>query len=349
MNFPARRLQGPKIVLTHPVFAAVRERLAAVGTVDMNPQAEPWPRDELLARLADADAMLAFMTDHVDMALLQAAPRLAIVGCALKGFDNIDVAACTRAGVWVSIVPDLLTAPTAELAIGLAIALGRQVLAGDAHVRAGGHRGWRPSFYGAGLAGAEVAVIGLGAVGKAIVTRLAGFGCARIHGIDPEPRWPALQGLPLDEALARADLVFIAVPLTPPTLHLLDASRLRRCKPGQLIVNVGRGAVVHEEAIADALASGHLGGYAADVFAFEDWAQPQRPVAVPERLRRSAKCLLTPHLGSAVGAVRLEIEHRAADNLIAALNGRVPPDAINQPVIQPVNQPMNQPLDAAAR
>lgn len=321
----------PKIVLTHPVHDAVHSRLQAVGHVLMNPQTEPWPRAQLLQQLVDADAMMGFMTDHVDATLLRAAPRLAIVACALKGFDNYDVAACTEAGVWVSIVPDLLTEPTAELAIGLAIGLARHVRAGDALVREGGFQGWRPQLYGSGLAGAEVAVLGLGAVGQAIVARLQGFGCACIHGIDPQPRLPELQQLTLEAALARADHVFVAAPLTPQSLHLLNARSLAHSKPGQFIVNVGRGAVVDEEAIADALDEGRIAGYAADVFAFEDWALPERPHAVPERLRTSPRTLLTPHLGSAVSRVRLAIEHRAADNIIAVLQGQAPADAINRP------------------
>lgn len=321
----------PKIVLTHPVHDAVRARLEAVGQVVMNPDVEPWPRDQLLQHLADADAWMAFMTDRVDAALLRTTPRLAIVACALKGFDSYDVPACTEAGVWVSIVPDLLTEPTAELAIGLAIGLARHVRAGDTLVREGQHRGWRPQLYGGGLAGSEVAVIGLGAVGQAIIARLSGFACECIHGIDPQPRVPALQALPLEAVLARADHVFVAAPLTPESLQLLNAQTLSHCKPGQFIVNVGRGGVVDEEAIADALDAGRIAGYAADVFAFEDWALPERPTCVPERLRTSTRTLLTPHLGSAVASVRLAIEHRAADNIVAALQGQAPGDAINRP------------------
>lgn len=326
---PARAL--PKIVLTNPVHEAVRSRLQAVGQVVMNEGLEPWPRSQLLRHLADADAMMGFMTDHVDNALLRAAPRLQVVACALKGFDNYDVAACTEAGVWVSIVPDLLTEPTAELALGLAISLARWVRAGDALVREGHFQGWRPQLYGSGLAGAEVAVLGLGAVGQAIIARLQGFGCARLHGIDPQPRIPALQQLPLEAALERADYVFVAAPLTSHSLHLLNARTLAHSKMGQFVINVGRGAVVDEEAIADALEAGPLAGYAADVFAFEDWAIPNRPLAVPERLRNSSRTLLTPHIGSAVANVRLAIEHRAADNIIEVLQGRAPADAINQP------------------
>jgi phosphonate dehydrogenase len=282
-------------------------------------------------RAKDADAIMGFMTDSVDVELLAKAPRLRVLACALKGYDSYDIDACTRAGVWVSIVPDLLTEPTAELAVGLAISLARNVMPGDAQVRSGAFQGWRPRLYGTGLAGATVAVVGLGCVGRAIIARLAGFGYARLVGIDPMQRLLEVEPLALEEALTLADFVFVAAPLTSNSLHMFDARALAHCKPGQFIINVGRGSVVDEEAIATALEAGNLGGYAADVFACEDWGIAQRPAAVPARLCAQANTLLTPHLGSAVRDVRLAIEHRAADNIIAVLEGHEPADAINRP------------------
>jgi phosphonate dehydrogenase len=324
----------PKIVVTNRVHDKVRERLAAHGEVDMNGALEPWPAAELAARLAGASAMMGFMTDCVDAALLQRAPQLRIVACALKGYDSYDVDACTRAGVWVSIVPDLLTEPTAELAVGLAIALARQVMQGDRYIRAQPFQGWRAHFYGTGLHGSTVAVIGLGRVGRAIVERLAGFGCAHILGVDPDASVPGVTRVALAEALAQADYVFVAVPLAPQSLHLVGAAQLAAAKPGQLLINVGRGSVVDESAVADALHDGRLGGYAADVYACEDWGLAHRPATIPPRLLAHPATLFTPHLGSAVRNVRLAIEHRAADNIIAVLEGRAPADAINQPPVQ---------------
>jgi len=132
------------------------------------------------------------------------------VACALKGYDSYDAEACARAGVWLSIVPDLLTEPTAELALGLAIGLGRHVLAGDTYVRQADYRGWRAHFYGMGLQGATVAVVGLGQVGQAIVQRLSGFACARILGVDPQIVLPGVEAVDLPGALAQAELVLLA-------------------------------------------------------------------------------------------------------------------------------------------
>lgn len=328
-----------KIVITNRVHDAVRERFAAHGEVVMNTSLAPWTPQQLAAHLAEASAMMGFMTDGVDDALLRAAPRLRIVACALKGFDSYDVAACSRAGVWLTIVPDLLTEPTAELALGLAIALGRHLLPGDRYLRSGEFSGWRAHYYGTGLNGAVVAVVGLGRVGRAIVARLAGFGCARVLGVDPQAAPPGVERVSLREALAQADYVFVALPLTPQALHLIGAAALAHAKPGVLLINVGRGSVIDEAAVADALDSGLLGGYAADVFACEDWGFPDRPQGVPPRLLAHPATVFTPHLGSAVRVVRLAIEQRAADNIIAVLEGRAPADAINTPAAAQLRSP----------
>jgi phosphonate dehydrogenase len=201
---------------------------------------------------------------------------------------------------------------------------------GDALVREGRFRGWRPVLYGQGLAGGTVAVIGMGCVGRAITERLRGFGC-RLLGVDPVATMPPeVERATLEGALHQADLLILAVPLTDSTLHLIGEAEIARAKPGALWVNVGRGSVVDESAMARQLASGQAGGYAADVFECEDWGLPARPHEVSAALRSHNRTLFTPHLGSAVVSVRRAIEHRAVDNVEAVLKGLSPGDAINR-------------------
>jgi phosphonate dehydrogenase len=321
----------PRVAVAQPVHADVLARLQAVSEVVMNPGPEPWAAARLADAVANADALVGFMTERIDATLLAAAPRLRIVAAALKGADNFDVAACEAAGVWLTVVPDLLTAPTAELALGLAIGLARHVRQGDALLRLGAFAGWRPQLYGRGLDGSTAAVLGLGALGRAIAQRLRPFGC-RVLGVDTRPMViDGVEPRDLAQALAEADYVFVALPLTPATRHLVDEHCIGRTRPGTLWINVGRGSVVDEAAMAAALASGQAGGYAADVFACEDWADPERPAGVPAALRARTHTLFTPHLGSAVAGVRLAIEHRAVDNVLAVLAGGEPPDAVNRP------------------
>lgn len=315
-----RECPKPKIVVTQPVHAEVLARLQAHGYVVMNPGPQPWTDEELSEHLRDAEGLMAFMPDRIDRHTLQHAPRLRALACALKGHDNFDLRACAEAGVSVSFVRDLLTEPTAELAIGLAIAAARHMLPGDHAVRQG-YQGWRPTFYGTGLHQSVVAVAGLGAVGRAIVDRLMGFGCAELLGVDPQAQDARVEQVDLPTALRRADYLILAVPLMPQTRHVINAQALAQVRPGQILVNIGRGSVVDEAAVARALEDGRLGAYAADVYEMEDWLLPDRPTQVHPGLLESPRTVLTPHIGSAVGRVRLAIELRAADNLLQALRG----------------------------
>lgn len=326
-----------RIVITNRVHGQVLETLAPHGEIVANTSARPWSAEEVARAAGDAEAIMTFMPDSIGAAELSAMPRLRIVACALKGFDNFDVEACTRAGVWITIVPDLLTVPTAELTIGLTIALARHVPAGDAHVRSGSFRGWRPTLYGTGLAGSRVGVLGMGAVGRAVAARLGGFEATvtywdRTRLTAERERDLGVLWQERDALLGESDFVISALPLTPETLHLLDASAIARMKPGALLVNPSRGSVVDEGAVADALERGHVAGYAADVFEMEDWARPDRPGAVePRLLAMPDRTLFTPHLGSAVTSVRLAIEMEAARSIIDVLEGRAPSGALNRP------------------
>jgi phosphonate dehydrogenase len=326
-----------QIVATNQIFAETRALLAAHGTVIANTTPQPWPSHTLYAHARTADALVAFMTDRIDAALLAACPRLRIIGAALKGYDNIDIAAAEQAGVWVTIVPDLLTVPTAELAIGLMLTLGRELIEGDRRIRADGFHGWRPELYGRGIDGAHVGIVGFGRVGQAIAERLVGFRC-RITAYDanrdavPAHLQQHVHQSSLGELLQNADYIVLALPLTPATLHVIDAAAIASMKPEALLVNPARGSLVDERAVADALDTGHLGGYAADVFECEDWARADRLRHVePRLLAPGAATVLTPHIGSAVARVRREIELSAAQSIIEVLSGQVPSAAVNRP------------------
>lgn len=323
-----------KIVVPNWIETDIIERLQAVGDVVANTDPEPIARDALQDICRDATAMMGFMTECVDEAFLDACPDLQIVACALKGFDNFDVAACTRRGVLLTYVPDLLTEPTAELALGLMIAVARNMRAADAYVRSGQFAGWRPRFYGGSLQGARVGVIGAGAVGRETMRLLSGFRGTRLYfdreRLDPTTEKAlAAQYAPLDELIATSDFVVLALPLTPQTQHIVDKDFLKRMRAGAYLVNPARGSLVDEAAVAGALNSGHLAGYGADTFEMEDWHRPDRPRAVHPDILRSDRTVLSPHIGSAVTEVRHQIAACAADSIIQALQGQRPAHALN--------------------
>jgi phosphonate dehydrogenase len=311
----------PRVVITNWVHDEVLEYLASCEVVP-NTSHEPLSRENLLQRARDADALMVFMPDSIDEDFLQKCPHLKMISAALKGYDNFDVQACARRGILFTRVPDLLTIPTAELAIGLMIGLARHVLEGDRFARSGEFRGWRPLLYGTGLAGKTVGIVGMGAVGMAIAQRLTGF-VASVMYFDTRSiaaeKEKALQltRLTLEQLLIQSDYIVLAVPLHNETFHLIEERALGQMKPGSFLINICRGSVVDEEAVAKALDEGRLAGYAADVFEMEDWARTDRPFNIPAPLlARTDATVFTPHLGSAVDEIRKEIALEAARNII---------------------------------
>jgi phosphonate dehydrogenase len=327
----------PKVVLTHWVHPEIIAFLSGPCEVVANESRETLSRGEVLQRARDAQALMAFMPDCVDAAFLDACPQLKVVGGALKGYDNLDAVACEQRGVWLTIVPDLLTIPTAELTHGLMIALARNMLPSDRYLRSGQFQGWEPRFYGQGIDGSTVGIVGMGAVGKALAKRLIGYE-ADVMYFDLKPldagQEEALRVRPVElhQLLAESDFVVSILPLNQTTVHLIDRDALASMKPGSYLVNTGRGSTVDEVAVAQALETGHLKGYAADVFEFEDWARGDRPREIPEALlAQTDRTCLTTHIGSAVERVRFEIAMEAAANIVQALRGEKPTGAVNSP------------------
>jgi phosphonate dehydrogenase len=315
------------VVVTNWVHPGILEKLNGHFDVIANPQREPWPENIRLQNLRQAHAVIAFMSDRIDDKMLADCPHLQLIACALKGHDNVDMAACTRRGITVTIAENLLTVPCAELTIGLMIAVGRNIIPGDTLVRSGKFAGWRPHLYGVGLSGRVIGMLGMGAIGIAVSSRLQGFGVKQLYWdrrrLAPEvERELELTWTESDELAVRSDFVILGLPLSPETKHLVDRHFLSRMKPNAFLINLARGSLVDEEAVAAALAADRLGGYAADVFAFEDWLQIDRPLSIPTALLEARdKTVFTPHLGSAVDEIRFAVAMEAAETVIGFLGG----------------------------
>jgi phosphonate dehydrogenase len=310
------------VVVTNWVSADVLEKLKGHFEVIANAQREPWPENIRLKNFRQADAVIAFMNDRIDDITLADCPHLKLIACALKGYDNVDIGACTRRGIRVTIAEHLLTVPTAELTIGLMICVGRNILPGDTLVRSGNFAGWRPHLYGVGLSGRVIGMLGMGAIGMAVSSRLQGFGVKQLYWdrkrLAPEvERDLELTWADKDALAVQSDFVILGLSLSPETRHLVDRHFLSRMKPNAFLINLARGSLVAEEAVAAALAADQLRGYAADVFAFEDWLQIDRPSSIPRGLLEARdKTVFTPHLGSAVDEIRLAVAMEAADTVI---------------------------------
>jgi glyoxylate reductase len=267
---------------------------------------------ELRAAVADADGLLSLLTDRVDAAVLDAAPRLRAIANMAVGTDNIDVAAAAARGIPVGNTPDVLTDATADLAFALLLALARRIVPGAAAVRAGEWRTWEPARdLGADLAGATLGIVGWGRIGRAVARRAEGFGMKVIHS-------SRSSGVAVEEVLEASDFVSLHVPLTDETRHLIDAGALALMRPTALLVNTARGGVVDQDALREALHAGTIAGAALDV------TDPE-PLPADHPLLDAPNLLVVPHVGSATVHTRAKMAAMAVDNLLAALDGRPMP------------------------
>jgi len=317
------------VFVTRTLPGSALERLRAECDVELWPEPGAPPRAALLAGAAAADGLLCLLTDRIDAELLAGATRLRVLSSCSVGLDHVDLAAATARRIPVGHTPGVLTDTTAELAVSLLLAVARRVVEADRFVREGRWCEWSPDLMlGRDLSGATLGVIGLGAIGRAVAQRARALGM-RVLGWNRTRREVAgLQAVSLPELLAGSDFVSVHVALTPETHGLLDAAALARMRPGAVLVNVARGGIVDEAALAAALASGRLAGAALDVFASEPLPQSSPLFAAPN-------LVLTPHIGSASVRTRSRMADLAALNLLAGLRGERIPHCANPAVYDP--------------
>ena len=292
----------------------------------------PPPREELLGAIEGCDGVLTLLTDRVDDEFLdRAGPQLKVVSNYAVGFDNVDVAACTRRGVPIGNTPGVLTDTTADLAFALMMAAARRLPEGDRYVRAGKWRTWGPMLLlGPDVHGATLGILGFGRIGQAVAKRAAGFGMTLLyHDVHRVPeeveRTYAATYVPLEELFARSDFISVHVNLTPETRGLIGSAALRAMKPTAVLVNTARGPVVDPRALYEALRDGEIGAAALDV------TDPE-PIPVDDPLLTLDNCLVVPHIASASRATRGKMASMAAANLLAGLRGERLPTPVNPEV-----------------
>ncbi len=277
---------------------------------------------------AGARAIMVPAIDRLDAAAIAQLPAsLGLIANIGVGVDNIDLAAAAARGITVSNTP-VVTEDTADLAFALLLAAARGVSRGDRFVRAGSWSAGEPWALGQRVSGATLGLVGFGAIAQAVARRAGGFGMKVLYWNrsaheDAADALGAQRCLDLDELLGQADFVSLHLPLTTETEALIDASRLAAMKPGAVLINTARGAVVDEAALVQALQSGHIAAAGMDVFAAE-------PV-VPAALMAMDQVVLTPHIGSATAACRTDMVMRALNNLLTFLGGGTPPDRLALP------------------
>jgi glyoxylate reductase len=297
-----------KVLLTRRIPSSVLASLEASHAVDLYTGDAAIPRDELIARVADKDALICVLTDKVDGAVMDAAPALKVVATIAVGYENIDVPAARERRILVTHTPDVLTEATAELTWALILGIARRIAEGDRLIRAGAWNRWGLDFMlGMELRGKQLGIIGKGRIGRAVAAKAPAFGMRAVF---------ARHDMSLDELLVTSDIVSLHAPSTPETRHLINKRTLARMKRSAILVNTARGALVDEEALAWALSEHLIAGAALDVFEREPGDQPA--------LKDFENVLLVPHLGSATRETRTAMADLAVRNVLSVLAGDKP-------------------------
>jgi glyoxylate reductase len=318
----------PRVFITRRIAQEALDMVAPVAETEVWAGELPPAYEVLREKAAGASGLLTLLTDRVDAALMAGAPRLRVISNLAVGYDNIDVPEATRRGILVGHTPGVLTETTADFAWALLMAAARRVAEADAFTREGRWQTWGPMFMmGQDIHHATLGIVGLGRIGVEVARRAKGFDMAVLYysghrredveeelGVEYVPQLPALLG--------RSDFVTLHVPLGPQTHHLIGARELALMKPTAVLVNTSRGPVIDQKALYGALKSRRIFAAAIDVTEVE-------PVSPDDPLLALDNLVITPHIASASFITRTRMATMAAANLIAGLQGRVPPHCVN--------------------
>ena len=322
----------PRILVARAIFPEVMDKLTQHFDVEANPADDLWPRDELLRRLQGKQGVFTTGGERIDAALLKACPELRICANMAVGYNNFDLAAMTAAGVLGTNAPDVLTETTADMGFALLMAAARRVTEGEHFLRAGKWDRWAyDMLIGQDVHGATLGILGMGRIGRAIARRGAlGFGMPVIY--HNRSRLPAEEEAEVgaryvskEELLKTADHLVLVVPYSAESHHSIGAAELALMKPSATLINIGRGGVVDDAALAQALREGRIAAAGLDVFEGEPKVHPD--------LLACSNVVLTPHIGSATVPTRKAMANLAADNLIGYLTQGKPLTPLNPEVI----------------
>ena len=313
----------PRVLVTRKIADGAIELLKKSCDVTVGPDERGWSKAEILSAIRGCDGLLPVGHAKVDAEMMDAAPGLRVIANFGVGVDHIDIPAATARGIWVSNTAGSLTETTAELGWALILATVRRIAEGDRYVRDAKWKGFGPFFFlGTELVGKTLGIVGGGRIGQAVARRAPPFGMKVLYwSRAPRPEFAADAHRSLDALLRESDIVILTVALSPETHHLIGAPQLALMKRSAYLVNIARGTIVDEPALARALVEGRIAGAGLDVYEKEPEVHPD--------LLRCPSAVLVPHIGSATIETRTRMGIIAAENLLAGLEGRVPPLALN--------------------
>jgi len=323
----------PKILVARAVFPEIIAKLAQHFEVESNPSDDIWTKAQFITKLQGKHGVFTTGGERIDAEVLAACPDLKICANMAVGHNNFDVPAMTAAGVLATNAPDVLTETTADFGFALLMATARRVTESEHYLRAGKWTKWSyDMFAGSDIHGSTLGVLGMGRIGQGIAKRGAhGFGMKVIYhnrsrlNVELETQCKASY-VSKEELLKTADHVMLVVPYSPESHHTIGAAELALMKPSATLINIARGGVVDDAALAAALRDKRIAAAGLDVFEGEPKVHPDL-LTVPN-------VVLTPHIASATMPTRLAMANLAADNLIAVLTGKAALTPLNSPLSQ---------------
>lgn len=321
-----------KILIARAIFPEVIARLAQHFDVETNQTDEVWTPSQLVARLQDKQGVFAMGTERIDASVLSQCPSLKICANMTVGYNNFDLDAMTAAGVLGTNAPDVLTETTADFGFGLLMATARRMAEGEHYLRAGKWTKWRyDMLVGSDIHGSTLGILGMGRIGQGIARRGAlGFGMKVIYHnrsrLDAKTEAQCQASyVSKEELLKSSDHLVLVIPYSAQTHHVIGAAELAMMKPSATLINIARGGIVDDAALAVALRNKTIAAAGLDVFEGEPKVHPDL-LTVPN-------VVLTPHIASATTPTRLAMANLAADNLIAYFTHKKPLTPLNPAVL----------------
>lgn len=289
-------------------------------------------KQEIAEGIAGKDALLCLLSDPIDREIMESNPKLKVIANYGAGFNNIDIAAAGERGILVTNTPDVSTNATADLTMGLILAIARRIVEGDKETRAGRFQGWAPLYHlGVEVTGKTLGIIGMGNIGQAVARRAKGFDMNIIY--NTRTRLPlnkekelGLTYMSQEQVIKCSDFLSLNISYSSATHHMIGAQELSCMKPTAYLINAARGPLVDEQALLKALENKVIAGAALDVYEYE----PQ----VTKGLEALENVVLTPHIGNATVETRDAMAEIAAKNIIAVLKGEEPISCVNREYIK---------------
>ena len=319
----------PRVFITRVIAQEALDKIAQVTEMEVWPEELPPPYEVLLEKARDAEGLLTMLSDRIDANLMDTAPGLKVVSNLAVGYDNINIAEATKRHIVVSNTPGVLTGTTADLAFTLLMAAARRVVEADKYTRKGRWKTWGPKILlGQDIHNATLGLVGLGRIGAEVAKRGRGFNMKVLYydvirRSEEEERQLGVEYIPeLAKLLSSADFISVHVPLLPQTRHLIGAAEFAMMKPTAVFINTSRGPVVDQKALYEALKSGQIFSAGLDVSEVE-------PIPPDDPLLTLDNVIITPHIASASFTTRKEMAFMTAENLLAGLRGKTPPNCVN--------------------